>query len=95
MASTEAGRFSAPSDERRSSFKGDDVGRLVDGSLRRLRLDRIDMLSLHDLRPAVLGGGYEAARRDLLGGTVGVVAGHRTPVPDAFWNELDAMHAVA
>lgn len=74
VVSTKVGRFPAPPGQRRFSFRRADVERSVEGSLRRLRLDHVDLLSIHDLTPAMLGAGFDDARRDLLGETINLLA---------------------
>lgn len=68
VVSTKVGRLPAPAGERRFAFDRDEVLRSVERSLACLRRDRIDIVAVHDLAPAMLGDGYDPAVRDLLDG---------------------------
>jgi D-threo-aldose 1-dehydrogenase len=68
--STKVGRMPAPAGERRFDFSRSAVEASVAQSLHRLRTDYVDILSIHDLTPAMLGPGFEAARRELLSDAV-------------------------
>lgn len=77
MVSSKVGRFPARPGARRFSFGRADVEQSVYESLHHLRIAHIDMLSLHDLTPAMLGSDYEAARHDLRNGTLDLLMGLR------------------
>ena len=66
VLSTKVGRTPAPPGERRFDFSRGGIEASVTQSLTRLRTDYLDILSIHDLTPAMLGPSFDAARRELL-----------------------------
>jgi D-threo-aldose 1-dehydrogenase len=70
VLSTKIGRLAAPVGERRFDFSRNAIERSLAESLLRLRTDYVDLLSVHDLTPAMLGDQHEQAKRDLLGGAL-------------------------
>lgn len=66
MVSTKIGRLPAPAGERCFAFDRGAFERSFEQSLARLKLDRIDILAVHDLAPATLGQNFDAARQQLI-----------------------------
>jgi D-threo-aldose 1-dehydrogenase len=66
VLSTKVGRTPAPPGERRFDFSRGAIEASVAHSLTRLRTDYVDILSIHDLTPVMLGPSFDAARRELL-----------------------------
>ena len=70
VVSDKVGRLPAPAGERRFDFSRPSVEQSVETSLNRPGTDYIDLLSVHDLTPAMLGESYPAMRDEFLHGAV-------------------------
>lgn len=65
VVSTKVGRLPAPAGGRRFDFSGRAIERSIEVSLKRLGLDQLDMVSVHDLTSAMVGEGFADALKAL------------------------------
>jgi D-threo-aldose 1-dehydrogenase len=70
VISTKVGRYPAPPGQRRFDFSVTAVERSITESLRRLRINFLDLIFLHDLSPAMLGADFERTRDIVLSETL-------------------------